>query len=114
MTTDTIVTLACTAGGMVATWSVAYFGYIRPIRKEKREREEAEEAAQGLRDAFLDGVEPIDGVIEGAEPAALRLMAVEAELQRLGAWQLEANGTATRTEQKVDAIIAKFNIVVDA
>lgn len=106
--------------GFFATWVYLYFGFIRPRRGERKAQRQETQDQLAARDAFLDGVEAIDGVIDGQEPAAIRLSFVEKELATNTSAVLalanrvnETNGTSKRNEAMLKKLIEAQGLTME-
>lgn len=91
-----------TAGGGAAS---VYGLVVRPRQKEHMRHEAVREERRRANDAFLNGVQGIEGVSETVLPAASRLQGVQRSVDKLttqvtglAEWQRDANGTTKRIE----------------
>lgn len=123
-----LIALGTFVGGVGTIWGTMVLPERREHERREGERlreESAREDAEARRRAdhlaFLDGVPEIDGVTDGAQSAPKRLKAVETAVRGVVKGQAllekrmdEANGTAKRTEGKVDELLTHWATVKPA
>ena len=103
-----------------ATATGLYVGVIRPRQKLHLQHEAERTERRRQAGAFLDGVEPIAGVTDGAPPAAVRLQAVERGLNAntsaitvMAKRMDEANGTTADILALVKTMAPQLKAVTD-